>query len=264
MAQQIHLPENIQSIAATYQLGAPYRQYSVQVKVKNVIFGVILTIFALLIIFSGIMTLNDGSGATGLWSLLIGLVVLAAGFYFLVWPLFKLGNKVFFLDRGLVSIQGGKVETFIWDQVESYWQHIQRNYYRGIYVGTTYKLRLRRRDGVEVRFDSNYQDPRGLANSIDERVTATLLPLVSQAYQQGQTITFANLTISRNGISNGRDTLPWQEIEHVEINRGFISVKKAGKFFNWSTVSASQVPNLNIFLTLTNQILASYGRAQYI
>lgn len=80
-------------------------------------------------------------------------------------------------------------------------------------------------------------------------------PQLLAAYNAGNVITFGPLSISRQGVSNGKELLPWPSITEIGVRQGCVSVGKEGKWFDWSNVAVSHIPNYYVFMALTRYIL---------
>jgi hypothetical protein len=86
-------------------------------------------------------------------------------------------------------------------------------------------------------------------------VTRVHLPLAATALEQGHTVPFGDLAISSAGIVSSRHgLLPWAELEEVQLQQGYVRLRKAGKWLSWSNKPASEIPNLFVFLTLADQL----------
>lgn len=77
------------------------------------------------------------------------------------------------------------------------------------------------------------------------------------AGRAGSTITFGPLSVSQQGVSNGKELLPWYQIKGIEIQRGTVMVKKEGKRLNWSSVRVPQIPNFFVFNALVDHVITA-------
>jgi hypothetical protein len=71
-------------------------------------------------------------------------------------------------------------------------------------------------------------------------------------YNAGKSISFEPFTLSKEGVGHKKKSLSWAEIEGAQINNGYVTFKKQGKWFNWVNVPAGEIPNILIFLTLVD------------
>jgi hypothetical protein len=161
-------------------------------------------------------------------------------------------KRVDVFEHGFVqSDRGGPRAEFRWDSIGSLCQRITRNYTNGIYTGTTYLYTITRHDGVTVKLTEFYEGIAALGETIAREVGQVQLPRAMEAIQHGQTVIFGDLALNAGGIAcTGRGSVPWTDIERVQVNRGYVSLRRAGKWLSWSSRPASQIPNLSVFLTL--------------
>ncbi len=62
------------------------------------------------------------------------------------------------------------------------------------------------------------------------------------------------MTLTAGGISGKRGSVSWSEVSGVRIAAGYVSVNVRGKFLSLSTTAAANLPNLPLFMTLTDRL----------
>lgn len=62
--------------------------------------------------------------------------------------------------------------------------------------------------------------------NIEQAVIKLHMPRAIAAFQGGQVIPFGPLSVGRQGLGNGRETIPWHELQNVEVKRGYRQVKR--------------------------------------
>lgn len=253
------LPPEAAQLAAMHQLGAPQSEYKVRVTIWAMLVWVVGGAF-LTVVFLGAALSADTSGALIVF-LFAALLCLGGALYVLLSPLIYRSWRVYVCADGFLSRRGEKIEAFRWDQIEAMWQAVTRHRTNGIYTGTTHKYTVRRKDGVQVIFNDRFGKVEELGNTLSRQITNYLLPQAINAYNAGSTLTFGPLSISLQGVSNGRELLPWHQITDIGVNRGIVNVKKEGKWLNWSTIMVPRVPNVFVFMALTNYVLKNRRQA---
>ncbi|MEN3304183.1 MAG: hypothetical protein V7603_385 [Micromonosporaceae bacterium] len=163
-------------------------------------------------------------------------------------------KRVDVFENGFIQSDGsGPRADFRWDSIGSVCQRITRNYTNGLYTGTTYLYKITRHDGVTTKLTEFYDGIAALGETIAREVGQVQLPRAMEAIQHGQTVIFGDLALNAGGIAcTGRGSVPWTDIERVQVNRGYVSLRRAGKWLAWSSKPASQIPNLFVFLTLAD------------
>jgi hypothetical protein len=205
-------------------------------------------------------------------AVVVGSALALTGAGFAVAQLRGLSLRVYVCRDGLAVARGGTVETCRWDDVEALWESAIRHYWKPlampVFLGTAYKIRVRRADGAAFAFAGNTSGGQlllpgnlyGVAELGAAIRDATHHRLLSQAelsIRAGGTVAFGPLQVGEAGLSSGAGTLPWAEVEGIAVNAdGKIEVRKVGQWRKWCKVKASAVPNVSVFVTLVHQIMA--------
>lgn len=214
----------------------------------------VVTVLGVGIAFFAAMSFLDGDD--GAWiGLLMAVVFLGLGVWQAVTAIRNHDLRVLVLEQGIVRLGGGKREVVRWDDITSVFQAIVVHYTNGIKTGTTHTYTIYAQHGQKVVFNDTVKNVEALGNTIQQQTSARLMPRYSQTYNSGAAVTFGKLTLSKAGISNDKETIPWEQVQAVNINAGQISVRKEGKWLNWAGQSASATPNLFIFLSMVDQIV---------
>ena len=257
-----NLPPDVYQAAAAAQLGEQARaEYRPRVTGKRLISGIICLIVGLIFGGGGLVALTQSADSSGAGSfvilVLVGLLLIACGFYYMLYGVIYKNWAVYVYDRGFVHKKGNEAaQPFRWEQIEAVWYNVVRHYRNGIYTGTTHNYRVRRQDGYEVVLNDRFTNVAALGDTVSNQVTGAKMPLVIAAYNAGQTITFGPLSVSRQGIQNANGTLlPWPEIKDISIQRGYVAVSRAGKWLRWSSQPVRNIPNVFLFIALVRSIL---------
>jgi hypothetical protein len=201
---------------------------------------------------------------------LIGLLctVILLGFY-IIWLLFRTPNlsrsraaqRVYLFERGFVLAERPDApQVFRFDGIDTVFQKIvsQRTY--GIETARNYLYTITARDGRQVKLTQFWAGIDELGPTINNRVSSALLPATLGAVERGQAVQFGDITMNASGISGRRKSVTWQEVRQVRIANGYVSVDIAGRFFSLSTTAAANLPNLPLFLELTDRLRANAAR----
>jgi hypothetical protein len=164
-------------------------------------------------------------------------------------------TRVLVFPDGLVHIKNGKTSVFRWDDIGAVWQQITKRYVNGVYTGTTHLYTLRRYDGEQIKLNDSIGKVEELGTLVQNETFKRLMPKAIATYTAGGTVVFGKISVSPQGISNGKQTLPWTEVKGVTIDRGVISVSKQGKWLRWASDTAANTPNLYVFLQLVDAII---------
>ena len=214
--------------------------------------GIALVIIGIIGIIAGFALSDDGllpvCGGLGL------LLALAGGYS--IWQSRReqdLAIRAF--HDGLTYSHKGKTEAMRWDDMTQVTMSLINNKnLRAMF----YNYTLQSSDGRKITFNYNdqaMQNLQQLSDTIQREITARQLPQAIAAYNAGDNVTFGRLTVSKAGLSNGKEAIPWSEVEEVKLQNGAVTVRKKDKWLNWSSVTVGSTPNIYVFLHMVDQIV---------
>ncbi|WP_156820092.1 DUF6585 family protein [Synechococcus sp. PCC 7336] len=125
---------------------------------------------------------------------------------------------------------------------------------------TAYTCRMLCQNGTQLAFTHTSRDLPGLAELCDRiqvELVSRQLPATLERYRDGETISFGPVAVSPIGISHRQELVPWSKIQRVSLQEGAIAVRQAGRDRRWRDANPQSVPNLFVFLSLVEHILAS-------
>ena len=254
------LPLPVQQVAAVQRLGAFMKAYKTSL-VRTILGALVFMVAAALFCAGGIFP-PDLPVTTRVVLLGFGLFSLGLAI-FLAYSVIQVANQqIYLFQQGMVIDKGKQVQAFPWHQAATVWQSITRNYRNGRYVGTTYMYTLRRFDGYQVKLNNLTKDIAELGPTIAQGITRELVPHALHSIRVGQTLTFAPFSVSQQGIGNGREFIPWSQVQGVEVKQGRVTVKKTGTSRDWGTDKVAKIPNFLVFTVVADEMLrqASAGR----
>jgi len=201
---------------------------------------------------------------------LIGLLctVIVFGFYIL-WQAFRTPNlsrsqaarRVYLFEQGFIVLDRPDApQVFRFDGIDTVFQKIVSNRTYGIETARQYLYTITARDGRQVKLTQFWGGIAELGPYLNNRVSSALLPTTLGAIERGQAVQFGDITINASGISGRRKSVTWPEVRQVRIANGYVSVDIAGKFLSLSTTAAANLPNLPLFLELTDRLRANAAR----
>jgi hypothetical protein len=188
-------------------------------------------------------------------------VVILAGFYFL-WLASRTpalnkkqaARRIYLFDRGFVELDGrGQFTAYRWDLISGVLQLIEQNSANGVPMPVRYDYTVTRRDGQETHITKFYEDIERLGRHICDQVAQAHLPAMEAAIARGETVHFGPMSLGQQGIGIGRKLVPWTEAEGVRVSQGYVSIKRAGKWWPSRNTAASNISNLYLFLHLADR-----------
>jgi hypothetical protein len=192
-----------------------------------------------------------------------------AGVFLFLWVLSAIISSLKALDRTLPTIQlvlfeqgfvYSKKNTAVavrWEGIDRIYRSITDHYTNGRYKTTTYRYTITWQNEKLILRDNWPYVPR-IGNHITDEVTRVRLPLAIQEVQGGGKVSFGDLEVTAAGISNKRHGfIPWTDIEEVQVKKGYVKIRRAGKWLPWSSMAAASIPNLFVFLSLAEGLSRS-------
>ena len=159
-------------------------------------------------------------------------------------------------EKGLAYNDRHGLQTWRWEEVDLFFIQITRHYSYGIKTGTTHHYTLKKADGSHIWLDDSFGKIQDLGTAVQQKVFPLQYERLVQALKNGQTVTLGPVALSSQGITIGKKSFPWPEVEQVGVQRGFITIKKKeGGWFSGATASVATVPNLEAMLAVVDQIV---------
>jgi hypothetical protein len=250
--------------AALGPLQTEYKVSQVKNRSNQIVGWLFVVVGPLLLLTALILTFTDDTGLNFLCGG-VGLLVLLGG-VFALWQYRRDSSiNVGVYRDGLVYIHGDKTDVVRWDDIDSVKMavvNVTRSGRQHVY-DTVYHYTINPRTGAEVRFSFNKNSIPNidqLSNTIQHEVTHRQLPKAAETFNRGETLQFGKLNVDRRGIGNSKETIPWSDVEDLKLNNGVITIRKKGKWLNWSNVTVAETPNIFVFMALVNDVLNKQSR----
>jgi hypothetical protein len=177
--------------------------------------------------------------------------ILAAVNAFLNW-----NKSAVVYEKGLAYSDNKGLQTWGWQEVELFYVAITKHYHNGIYTGTTYLYTLKKADGSRLKLDNKFKQIEALGRLAGQKVAPYQYDRLLQKLRNGQTVQLGPIAIDKESIAVGKKTYPWNEVEQVGIQKGYMSIKKkAGGWFSGASAPVSAIPNLDALFAVVNQIV---------
>lgn len=242
----------------TYELGTPNAEFaSARKKNLGLIFGFVFLVVGeagILLKFTSPYQAEYGPDMFTTIAI-VGVIVAVIGFLLAEMSFRYRQTRVLVFPDGFMQIQANKTNTVRWRDVTEVWQAVTRRYVNGVYTGTTHVYTLRTADGQKIVFGNSIKKVEQLGTLVQQQVNQLRFPGAVSAYNAGQVVNFGPLAVSQMGLTKGNQTVPWNEIQGVQVQKGYIKVKKQGKWLNFANVRVSAVPNVFVFLALVDRIV---------
>jgi hypothetical protein len=185
--------------------------------------------------------------------LILGIIFVPLGLWILIQAFLNWKTSAVLYENGFAYLDRQGLRQIKWADIESVKQNIVKYYRYGRHVRTTYLYTIQLNDKGRITIDNKFPNVETLGKAITDGAAKALFPAYMTALKSGQRVTFGPLALDAQGLYSGNKSLTWQEIKAVKINKGIISVRKEGGWFNWVTVTVPQIPNFWIFVDLVSR-----------
>ena len=109
---------------------------------------------------------------------------------------------------------------------------------------------------AEFEFNTeSFTEAQKLGELLERELCQRRLPEILGAIRGGQTVAFGPLSVSNQGLSCSWGSVAWAEVTSVKISQGQVTIDKRGKWFSWEKVSAAEIPNLVLFLSVVDSMV---------
>jgi hypothetical protein len=160
-------------------------------------------------------------------------------------------------EHGLVLIDGARSRAVRWDEVTTIRVEVMSFRVNGIPTGTNCRCVLVPSTGEKLVFNHWLDGALELVELVEDAVAQHQLPRARRVIDGGGTVEFGPWMLGLVGIAKGSgEPLPWTEVDRVDVNGGFVIVRKRGKRLPWASRRYARLPNARTLLSLAHSLLA--------
>jgi hypothetical protein len=157
--------------------------------------------------------------------------------------------------RGLVLERGRRGSAIPWDEVREVRTASVRYGLGPLPWGRQEQMTLVTRDGRTFHLDHSLSEYEELVSAVKHSVYPMLLDAYTRAFNHGQTLPFGPLSLAPDGIQNGRKTMPWNQVNQVRLDHGWLEAaptdSKSGLRLRFP---ARSIPNVDLCLQLIQEL----------
>jgi len=255
--QQEQLSSEATQLAAQHDLGAATGDYKVVLNKEKrtyIIMGIIgaIGLFALSGVF--LVPTANFSITVGLLCIAFALLCLGMAIRYGTYPIRYKTWHIYTCDNGFIFSKEGKAEVFSWEQIESLWHRVTQHKSYGMNIGMTHKYTVRRTDGTTVILDDKFENVDKLGDIINVAVIKVKMPQGLAALSRGELINFGPISISQQGITKGKELLPWDQARAVDVSGGYFIVNRHKQMLSWAHIEVYNIPNALLLITLIRNL----------
>jgi hypothetical protein len=183
--------------------------------------------------------------------LLPGIFLIGSGVMLLVRAVRSRGLRVMVFPEGLVRLQRGRAVAFWWEEISQIWQKKGGGSH---WMGRAWwSLTVQTVDGRRMIFDDSLPRLEQLTQIVRRESMTFLWPRYLADYEMGKELSFGKLRISQRGLSHGKETLPWSDLQKARFDGAQLLIYRKGKWTHSVACSVSDIPNFHVLLALLEQ-----------
>lgn len=175
-------------------------------------------------------------------------------FALLAWgPLRLRGTRVVLHTEGVVVESPRGRDAIAFEDTDEVWWKLDL---QSTWFGTLMwvrSLRLVDHDGRSHTIPTQLEGGVDLARAIIQRCSGALQADAVRALQRGETLTFAEIEIDRDGIRGRRWSARWSELSLVRYAPGRIALFRGQRIVPWRNIALERVPHPTIFVKLVTE-----------
>jgi hypothetical protein len=178
----------------------------------------------------------------------------------------ELPERAWVFERGFVWGDRQRELTVLpWSRIRVL-RTITRYYQSGTDDRTEYAYTVVRDDGTKLPM-THGDLPQGhlfvLGETIEREIVAIRVPRALTAIAEGRQLAFGGLAVDATGISAGSDTLPWHEVEAIDVaayqkvDYGVVDqlrIKRSGAWLTWANTRVADIPDVAVLLAVAETL----------
>lgn len=178
---------------------------------------------------------------------LIGLIWLIFGGWVLLAPHFYTQPQVYLCPEGLI-FSADTIETVRWDQLERLWKESDGR------ANGKRRYIIRRSDESLLTFTNELQHIDLLGALMESEITRRLLPRAMVAYRAGGSVSFDEISVSRQGLAIRplKRLLPWTEFHALTIDEQAVLIHIHASHEPLVRLKTANLPNIDILRRLVD------------
>ncbi|TDC59582.1 hypothetical protein E1258_17525 [Micromonospora sp. KC207] len=205
---------------------------------------------------AGLAALAAVSATRYVWIIWLVFAVLLLGVFWGIGDAWRFSRRRYYLCEGGLLVAAGVTRltrTIAWDQVAELWRY-QTRVYSEHGPQSFHRCRMRLVDGTRVNLEKPpLAGGDQLSQTIEERVTAVMLPAALAALEAGERLPFGPLVATPAGLTTGQGVLAWADLHTARVNRLRIRLAPTGPGPSIS-VRVRTVPNALVLIGLVHRL----------
>jgi len=185
---------------------------------------------------------------------LAGLFFIGRSFYMLGKPRYSFGKHWLLFRDDFAVLRKGKLTVIPWDDFR-----IRKSRYNPI--GSHYVVTGTDGEPVPLLYASKKFLPKGLARSLQERMSELCVPRLVRAVEKGKAVRFGPLAVTKDAIMFRKKPIPWADIDKLDFTAtqgtwviDLTALAKGSGAPLFEVNVSESVPNVGLFVDLVRKL----------
>lgn len=153
--------------------------------------------------------------------------------------------RVLVYPEGLIYFRRGKAVALFFDQVQTLWRKHSEGHWSRLFQSSL-SFVAESADEDRVEFSDYLPRIEDLGRILERDTLPHLLPPALAVYNTGGRVGFGPIELSREGLTTGKKTLPWDQVQEIKFENNQLTITQRDKWRKWFTVAQGEVPNLHV------------------
>jgi len=158
-------------------------------------------------------------------------------------------------DSGLLFMNRGKITVLPWNRID--------RVFRGKRITTRYSgytdidtMQIYDQDENLYRIDANTPKHQRawVCDALERGLVEDRIMQIQDIYERGGELLFGQLKLSKKGIDDGQEILPWSQVEYISVDSDFVSIRMQGRTSTWYSEWGCNIPNVCLFREMAASI----------
>lgn len=188
------------------------------------------------------------------WFLALPFVVIPVGIsiYRLILIVINLDMEILLFNDGFSYSNRGETRKYTWHEIDKVWTTKFR-LLSIIYIKYV-RVKILDTAGRQLILDRTLQNVEKFEAILQEQVARDKLPQAMTMLEQGISLEFGGITLTKDCIKSEHDSIPWIELGNLQTWQGTFRLWKKGKQAISIVVSIPSIPNFALLIALINQL----------
>ena len=210
--------------------------------------SILFLILTLVFLISGLVSFDHGL----LLIILFGVIPFGIFIYRAILLFTNIDLEILVFNDGFTYSNRGKTRKYSWKEIDKVWTTRYRMI--GIIYVNYIRVKILDTSGNILIVDRTLQKVDKFEALLQEQIANDKFPQAITMLQQGMSLEFGGITITKDYITNNHDNILWNEMGDIQIWQGAIRLWKKEKRAISILASIPSIPNFTLLMSLIKHL----------